>query len=59
VRLGAREASHATTNLPVEMTGLDGIFDDGTLLATYENVLVASYPQWRPTSWAIPASTGN
>jgi hypothetical protein len=47
VRLGAREASHATTNLPVEMTGLDGIFDDGTLLATYENVLVASYPQWR------------
>lgn len=46
VRSGAREASHATSNTPVEITGLDGIFDDGTLLATFENITVASYPMW-------------
>jgi hypothetical protein len=47
VRIGAREATHATTNTPVEMTGLDGIFDDGTLLASFEGVTVASNPQWK------------
>lgn len=47
VRLGAREASHATTNTPVEITGLDGIFDDGTLLAAFENITVSDYPQWK------------
>ena len=46
VRSGAREASHATTDTTVEMTGLEGIYDDGTLLATFENILVASYPMW-------------
>lgn len=29
-----------------EMTGLDGIFDDGTNLAVYENITVASNPKW-------------
>ena len=47
VRSGAREASHATTNTPIEMVGLDGIYDDGTLLATFENVLLSSFPQWK------------
>jgi len=47
VRSGAREASHATSNTPVEMTGLEGIYDDGTLLATFENITVASYPHWK------------
>jgi hypothetical protein len=47
VRLGAREATHATSNTPVEMTGLDGIYDDGTLLSTFENVVVATYPYWK------------
>jgi hypothetical protein len=47
VRSGAREASHATSNTPVEITGIDGIFDDGTLLATFENITVASYPMWK------------
>ncbi|MBL0716796.1 MAG: phage major capsid protein [Desulfosarcina sp.] len=47
VRYGAREASHATTNTPIEMTGLDGIFDDGTLLATFQDITVASSPKWR------------
>jgi len=46
VRVGAREATHATTNTPVEMTGLDGIYDDGTLLATFEGVTIATQPQW-------------
>lgn len=47
VRVGAREATHATSNTPVEMTGLDGIFDDGTLLSTFENITVANFPQWK------------
>jgi hypothetical protein len=47
VRVGAREATHATSNTPVEMTGLDGIYDDGTLLSTFENVVVATYPYWK------------
>jgi hypothetical protein len=47
VRIGAREASHATTNTPVEMTGLEGIYDDGTLLASFENIAVADFPQWK------------
>lgn len=49
VRYGARDAAFATTDTPIEMTGLDGIFDDGTLLATFENILVASYPKWKAT----------
>lgn len=47
VRMGAREATHATTNVPVEMTGLDGIYDDGTLLATYESITVSTAPWWK------------
>lgn len=47
VRIGAREATHATANTPVEMTGLEGIFDDGTLLSVFENITVADYPQWK------------
>jgi len=46
VRSGAREAAHATTDTTVEMTGLEGIYDDGTLLASFENITVASYPMW-------------
>ena len=47
VRIGARAASHATSNTPKEITGLEGIYDDGTLLATFENVLVATHPEWK------------
>jgi hypothetical protein len=47
VRMGAREASHATSNVPVEMTGLEGIYDDGTLLSSFENIVVANFPQWK------------
>jgi hypothetical protein len=47
VRMGAREATHATTNTPYEMTGMNGLFDDGTLLASFENITVANYPKWK------------
>lgn len=47
VKMGSREASHATSNVPVEITGLDGIYDDGTLLAVYENITLATNPWWK------------
>lgn len=47
VRYGARDAAFATTDTPIEITGMDGIFDDGTLLAAFENITVASYPRWK------------
>jgi hypothetical protein len=47
VRSGAREAAHATSNIPVEITGLEGIYDDGTLLSTYEGIAVATSPWWK------------
>ena len=46
VRSGAREAAHATSDTTVEMTGLEGIYDDGTLLASFENITVSDYPMW-------------
>lgn len=47
VKMGMQLASHATTDTPYEITGLDGIFDDGTLLASFEGITVASYPKWQ------------
>jgi hypothetical protein len=44
---GARTASHATTNTPYEVFGLDAIFDDATLLATFEAITVATNPKWQ------------
>lgn len=46
VKMGAREASWASTDTPNEITGIDGIFDDGTLLASFEDITVASNPKW-------------
>ncbi len=46
VKMGARSSTHATTNTQYEITGLDGIFDDSTLLGTFEGIAVASYPKW-------------
>lgn len=46
VKLGARTTSHASTNTPLEMTGLAGAFDDATLLAVYEGITVATNPKW-------------
>jgi hypothetical protein len=44
--MGSREAAHSTTDTPTDMMGLNGIFDDATLLATFENITVASNPKW-------------
>ena len=46
VAMGARDASFATSDTPIEMTGMEGIFDDGTLLASFEDITVATYPRW-------------
>lgn len=46
VKMGTRKASHASSDTPTDITGLDGIFDDGTLLSTFENITVASNPKW-------------
>ena len=46
VKLGARDLSWASTDTPVEFFGLDGIFDDGTNLAVFEGITVASNPKW-------------
>lgn len=47
VAMGARAAAHASTNAQYEMIGIDGIFDDGTLLATFENIVCDTYPKWK------------
>lgn len=47
VRQGARLAAFATTDTPIEITGLQGIYDDGTLLATFENILVSANTKWK------------
>jgi hypothetical protein len=46
VKAGARDLAHATTDTAAEMTGLYGMFDNGTLLSVYEGVTVASQPKW-------------
>jgi len=45
VAMAAREASHATSNTAREIMGLKGIFDDGTLLATFQDITVATQPK--------------
>lgn len=47
VRMGVREAAFATTDVAVELTGLEGIYDDGTNLATFEDITVADFRQWQ------------
>ena len=46
VKMGSREAAWAITDTPLEVTGLEGLYDDGTLLASFENITVASNPKW-------------
>lgn len=46
VKMGARDLKHATTDTPREITGLYGMFDDGTNLSVYEGITVASNPKW-------------
>lgn len=46
VAMGSRLPTHATTDTPIEMTGLEGIYDNGDSILTFENILVSSYPKW-------------
>ena len=46
IKMGAREFGHASTDTPIEMMGLSGIYDDGTLLDTFENIDADTYPKW-------------
>lgn len=47
VRYGARLAAHATTNAFYELMGLNGMFDDGTLITTFEGVNTTTYPEFK------------
>jgi len=46
VRYGARDAAFATTDTSREMMGLLGMFDDGTLITTFEGVSTTTYPEF-------------
>ena len=47
VRVGARAATWTTASTPREMMGLEGIYDDDTLLASFENIDSGTYPDWQ------------
>lgn len=47
VRIGARSATWTTASTPKEMMGLEGIYDDDTLLASFENIDSGTYPDWQ------------
>jgi len=48
VKMATRAATHATTETTWnEIMGLNGIFDDSTLLATFEDIAVATFPKWK------------
>ena len=47
VRYGARLATHATTNASYEISGLNAMHDDGTLLASFEGITIASDPEFK------------
>lgn len=47
VKMGARDLAWTSGDSAVEMTGLLGLYDDGTLISTFENIVVATYPHWK------------
>lgn len=47
VRIAARAASWTTASAAREMMGLEGIYDDDTLLASFENIDSGTYPDWQ------------
>lgn len=46
VAMGSRTPTHAASDTPYEITGLDGLYDDGTLLTTFEDILLSTHPMW-------------
>jgi len=47
IKSGAREVAWASDDTPVEITGLTGIYDDGTKLDTFEGINADTYAKWR------------
>jgi len=48
IKMGTRDASWATaSDTAVELTGLTGIFDDGTNIDTFQNINADTYSKWR------------
>jgi len=47
VKMGARDAAHATTDTAVEISGLEAIFDDGTNITTFQDISTDSFPAWK------------
>lgn len=47
IKIGARDNAWASSDTPTEMMGLLGIYDDGTLLDTFEGINADTYPKWR------------
>uniref|UniRef100_A0A6M3LBV7 Putative capsid protein n=1 Tax=viral metagenome TaxID=1070528 RepID=A0A6M3LBV7_9ZZZZ len=47
VKMGARDLAWASADTPVELIGLDAIFDDGTNLDTFEGIDADAIPVWR------------
>jgi len=46
-RYGARLAAHTTSDTPYEMIGLNGMYDDGTLLAIFEGITIANDTEFK------------
>jgi hypothetical protein len=46
IKSGTRRAAWASTDTSLEITGLKGIYDAASSLATFEGITIASYPKW-------------
>lgn len=47
VRYGARDASFTTADDAYEMMGLLGMYDDGSLITTFQNLSTTTYPEFK------------
>ena len=47
VRYGARDASFTTADTSYEVTGMDGLFDDGSLIAAFEGITITADPEFK------------
>jgi len=47
VAMGSRATTHATSGTPVEMMGMNGIYDDGTAIDTFQDINADTFTRWR------------
>lgn len=47
IKMGTRDTAWAVTDESIDMIGLNGLFDDGTLLTTFEDISTSTYPKWK------------